>query len=268
MRIEVNGETIDLARYEAFHAERFKQTLETVRALGGGRVVELGGHPWAMTARLLAEQSVTLAATVSAEEVSLWPDALPVTRRSYTLEQDGAPPRGFENVSANLERTRFDIGGEPADLVLACEIIEHLTRAPHVMLLNANAWLKPGGRILITTPNGAQFENPLRFKSKTPSYRANVYGRHNHLFTLEHLTDLAACCGFVVERAELVSPYPRRGPARLYKTLGRLPGRFFREKFNQSLLVVARKTAALEAATRLPKVYAPSPQWECIAPVA
>ena len=55
-----------------------------------------------------------------------------------------------------------------ADIVLACEIIEHLTRAPHVMMLNINSWLKPGGRVVLTTPNGAQFDNPLRVKPKMP----------------------------------------------------------------------------------------------------
>jgi hypothetical protein len=264
LKIRVNDEAIDTNCYNAYHVRRFDLTVETIRRIGGGRTVELGGHPWAMTARLIAEPSVELVATVSAEEVSLWPDALPVTGRNYEIEVPGAKAQRFLNYSANVERTRFDIN-EAVDLVLACEIIEHLTRAPHVMLLNANAWLKLGGRMLVTTPNGAHFENPLRIKPKMPAYRASTYSRHNYVFTMDGLIDLIETCGFEIESAEFLSPYPRRGLSRLYPMIGRVPQDFLRQKFNQSLHVVARKVEALGAAKRLPKVYVPSSDWELVA---
>lgn len=263
MSKEIVSDKIVLGRYELFHSRRLKITLRTIRALGGGRTVEIGGHPWAMTAKLLDEPLVDLVATVSAEEVSVWPDDLPVTQREVEIFSTGRLLRKFTNFSANIERTRFDIG-EQVDLVLACEIIEHLTRAPHIMLLNANAWLRLGGRILITTPNGAHFENPFRIKPKMPAYRASTYSRHNYVFTMAGLTDLVESCGFEVECAEFVSPYPRVGPSRIYPFLGRWPVRYLREKFNQSLHVIARKTKQLEVATRLPRVYVPSPDWELV----
>jgi hypothetical protein len=83
----------------------------------------------------------------------------------------------FKNYSANIERTRFKIDETP-DTVVACEIIEYLVRAPHVMLLNINDWLPLSGKLLITIPNGAQFSNPLHVKSQTLAYRCNVYERH------------------------------------------------------------------------------------------
>lgn len=261
MMIYVNGEAIDLARYGSFHRRRFDLTLDTVRQLGGGSLIELGGHPWAMTARLLSDPCVELVATVSAEEVSAWPDELPVETREYEIILPGEPLRHFTNYSTNIERTRLDIGRQ-VDLVLACEIIEHMTRAPHMLLLNANSWLKPGGRILVTTPNGAQFENPLRVRPKMPSFRYSAYSRHNYVFTLDGLTDLMRCCGFEIESAQRCSPYPRGGLARVYLALGRLPFAYPREKFTQSLHVVGRKVASLDAATRLPKVYVPDPDWE------
>lgn len=263
MYLTVNNEKIDLRRYELYHSRRFAQTLEIVRALGGGRTVEIGGHPWAMTDRLLKEPLVDLVATVSAEEVSVWPDALPVTQRECEIVSAGRLPRKFTNFSANIERTRLDLGMQ-VDLVLACEIIEHLTRAPHVMLLNANAWLRPGGRVLITTPNGAHFENPLRVKPRMPAYRASTYNRHNYVFTMEGLVDLIETCGFEIESTQFVSPYPRLGPSRVYPLVGRLPSKYLREKFNQSLHVIAQKVENRDTATRLPKVYVPSPDWELI----
>src|SRR5581483_9133587 len=89
----VNGEPIDLTRYRAFHAGRFDLTLRTVRALGGGRVIELGGHPWAMTTLLLEEPYIDLVATVSAEEISPSPDELMVTSKSYAIAAPGRAPR-------------------------------------------------------------------------------------------------------------------------------------------------------------------------------
>lgn len=264
MKIQVNEEEIDLTLYEAFHRRRFDRTLEEVRKLGGGSVVEFGGYPWAMTARLLAEPRVDLLATISAEEVSAWPDDLPVTKRPYEVRLPPGPPRSILNISANVERTLLTLDLQ-VDIVLACEILEHMTRAPHMLLLNANAMLKPGGRVLITTPNGAQFRNPLRVQPAMPAFRYSSYSRHNYVFTMDGLADLISCCGFDVESMQRFSPYPRAGLARAYLGLGKLPFAYAQEKFTQSLLVVARKVTAIEAATRLPKVYMPSPQWERVA---
>ncbi|MEO1102237.1 MAG: methyltransferase domain-containing protein [Pseudomonadota bacterium] len=271
MILTVNDDRIDLTSYDGFHAARFDRTLALVRALGGGRTVELGGHPWALTARLLAEPSVNLLATVSAEEVTAWPDEIPVVRHSYRLVDGTGTEHHYTNVSANLERTRFALFEDraaAADLVLACEIIEHLTRAPHTMMLNINSWLKLGGLVVLTTPNGAQFNNPLRIKPKMPAYRFSNYARHNFVFTMDLLTDLMETCGFKVESANYWSPYARSGGAKLYKRMAELPGRYFKDKFGQSLVVVARKAEDRDTASRRPKAYAPSPHWEDIDDIA
>lgn len=261
MLIWVNGEPIDLARYGSFHDQRFTQTLGLVRALGGGRVAEVGGHPWAMTARLLREPGVEVAATVSAEEVTHWPDAIPIEKKAYEIRLENGQSAHFTNYSANVERTMFELE-EKVDIALACEIIEHLTRAPHIMLLNMNAWLKPGGRVIITTPNGTQVENPFRVKAKMPAFRCSTYARHNYVFTMEGLTDLVSVCGFEVEQAEYWSPYARRGSSNLYRTIMRAPSKYLKDKFSQTLVVVARKVEDRHTASRLPKAYEHSPDWE------
>lgn len=263
MIVTVNGEAFDLSRYGSLHDRRFEMTLDVVRALGGGTVIEVGAHPWAMTARLLREPGLRLLATVSAEEVIAWPDEIPVRAAPYALEFADGQRAAFTNYSANVERTMFAVR-EQADIVLACEIIEHLTRAPHVMMLNVNSWLKPGGRVVLTTPNGAQLDNPLRVKAKMPALRYSTYSRHNFLFTLDTLTDLVKTCGFAIERAEYWSPYRRQGASNLYKLLMRLPGRYFRDKFAQTIVVVARKVEERTEASRLPKACEPSAQWERI----
>jgi hypothetical protein len=264
MMITVNGEVFDLSRYGSLHDRRFEMTLDVVRRLGAGTIIEVGAYPWAMTTRLLREPGVRLLATVSAEEITAWPDEIPVRAAPYALEFGDGQRAEFTNYSANVERTLFPVR-ERADIVLACEIIEHLTRAPHVMMLNINSWLKPGGRVVLTTPNGAQFDNPLRVKPKMPALRYSTYSRHNVLFTLDTLTDLVRTCGFSIERAEYWSPYRRRGASNLRHLLARLPSRYFRDKFAQTIVVVARKVEERSEASRLPKAYEPSAQWERMA---
>lgn len=269
MIVTVNDERLDLSRYASFHAKRYDRTLALVRRLGGGRTIELGGHPWSMTARLLSEPTVDLLATVSAEEVTAWPDAIPVTRRPYIMDAGHGVIHEWVNVSANLERTLFPIAEEnapplQADVVLACEIVEHLTRCPHIMMLNINSWLRPGGRVVLTTPNGSQFDNPLRTKPKMPAYRYSSYSRHNYVFNMANLCNLAEVCGFEVERSEYWSPYLRTGMAKLYRILSWLPGSYFKNLFAQTIVVVARKVEDRSTASRLPSAYAPSPEWEYI----
>ena len=259
----VNGERIDAARYERFHHRRIELTLEALRGLGAGQIVELGGHPWVMTSALLDDGGFEIAATVSAEEVTNWPDDIGVTRRGYRMQTLAGREVLFPNYSANIERTRFSIEEHP-DTVIACEIIEHLVRAPHNMLLNINQWLPVGGKLLISTPNGAQFSNPLRRKSGRPAYRCNVYARHNGALTLDQLVDLAELCGFAVRDAGFWNVYQRSGPSRVYSVIGALPLSYFKEKFQRTIFLTAEKERDVTQLPRVPNCYVPSPGWENI----
>lgn len=261
MTLRVNGEEIQIDRYAKYHATRFDATMEMVKRYGGGSLVELGGHPWAMTSRLVAEPSVTLEATVSAEEIICWSDEIPVTSKQYEIDIGDGKPRHFRNISANLERTLFPIGTE-VDMVLACEIIEHVTRAPHNLLLNINSWLKKDGVVIITTPNGSQLENPFRVRAKMPAFRPSVYSRHNYVFTMDGLVNLVESCGFTVVESMFYSPYARTGLTNLYRGIYDMGPRYLKNKLAQSLCIVAKKTEARTTASRLPKAYASEAGWD------
>jgi len=259
----VNGERIEVANYLRFHRKRIRLTLEALRKLEAKKIVELGGHPWVMTSAFLDEGGVEVAATVSAEEITNWPDDIGVTRREYRMKTIGGREVSFPNYSANIERTRFEIQERP-DTVIACEIIEHLIRAPHIMLLNINRWLPVGGKLLISTPNGAQFSNPLRRKSGRPAYRCNVYARHNGALTRAQLVDLVELCGFTVRDAGFWNVYERAGASRMYSALSALPFGYCKEKFQRTIFLSAEKEREITELTRLPKCYEPSTQWEFI----
>jgi predicted SAM-dependent methyltransferase len=261
----VNGERIETGYYGAYHDARIKRTLSTLKMIGGRRVMELGGHPWVMTANLVDSDAFDLCATVSAEEVTKWADDIGVTARTYHLRTRAEREATFTNYSANLERQLFDIKERP-DTVLACEIVEHLVRAPHVMFLNINRWLRVGGQLLVSTPNGAQFSNPLRRRSPTPAFRCYIYERHEYLYTLDELVDLVSLCGFKVTVAGYWDVYRRTGPSSVYGWLGRVPLPYLRDKFQKTIFLTAQKQNDVTELPRTPRVYVPNPDWELIAP--
>jgi hypothetical protein len=261
--IRVNGEEKDISSYWKLHERRFRHSIEALREHVSGDVLEIGGHPWAMTSLIADTPGFQLSATVSAEEITYWPDDIGVSSSQHHL----ASPEGWEgeftNYSVNIERTLMEIE-RPVDAVFACEVIEHLVRAPHVMVLNINRWLKVGGKVLLTTPNGMQFNNPLRQKNARPAFRCHCYERHNGLFTLEHLVDLVSRAGFRIVESGYWNVYDRSGLQSLYSLAGHIPLRYFQAKFTRTIYVIAEKSEDCRQLAGCPKAYAPSPDWELI----
>lgn len=252
--------------YVAYHAARIDATLGLLRRIGARRIVEVGSHPWVMTARLVDSGAFDVCAAVSAEEATRWPDEIGCRRRAVRLLTPSERTVTIPTYVANVERTRFDLEERP-DTVLACEIVEHLVRAPHVMFLNINRWLPLSGLVVVTTPNGAQFANPFRRRSPTAGYRANAYERHAYLYTREDLADLLALTGFRVRELGYWDPYGRQGLARVCGALGRLPLPYLRDKFMKTIVAVGEKERDVAELERAPRVCDPRGDWEFVAPV-
>ncbi len=259
----VNDVLVDPREYCNFHEKRVRATMEKLGRLGARCVVELGSHPWVMTAALVEDPRFEVCATVSAEEITRWPDEIPIRRSRVTLRTRQGREAQFTNYSVNLERTLLDLEEKP-DTVLACEIVEHLVRAPHLLFLNVNRWLPVGGRLLVTTPNGSQISNPFRRRSPSAAFRCHAYERHSFLFTKDGLADLVELCGFEVRELSYWNVYPYRGLSRFIRPLGRVPWSYLQDKVQRTILLVAEKGRAVGELARLPKVYHPSNDWELI----
>lgn len=259
----INEQPFNNRGYQQYHRHRIRFTLNQLLAARSRRIVEVGGHPWAMTAAIVDHPKLQLLATISAEEVLTWPDEIAVQRRIYSIRTFRGKQASFPNYSVNIERSLCSIQETP-DTVLACEILEHLLRAPHIMLLNINKWLPMGGKLLITTPNGAQFFNPLRRHTLTPHYRAHVYQRHSFLYTLPYLRDVLELCGFEISESVYCNMYKAYGLARVYRLLSWLPLPYFQQKFRDTIYVRAHKSQDVLELPRRPAFYEPSPDWEYI----
>jgi 2-polyprenyl-6-hydroxyphenyl methylase/3-demethylubiquinone-9 3-methyltransferase len=97
----------------------------------------------------------------------------------------------------------------PFDAVLITEIIEHVAH-PDEFLKKTAQLVKPGGYIVMTTPNGAYFRNPLpKFSHcQDPSVFESVQFKPNadgHIFLIhpDEIPALAAHAGLEVEEAVL-----------------------------------------------------------------
>jgi len=62
-------------------------------------------------------------------------------------------------VPVNVERDPFPFADATFDVALFCEVIEHMQMDPLHALAELNRVLKPGGTLVLTTPNAARLEN-------------------------------------------------------------------------------------------------------------
>lgn len=147
------------------------------------------------------------------------------------------------------------------DLVLACEILEHVAH-PDELLRHLKTFLEPDGRLFLTTPNG------LYFRNKLPTYRDvqdfdDLEARQfqpdadGHLFLLTpaELTEMAVSEGLKVERLAVWGTPMLSGHAALRYLAGRP---FVRAAYVTEILAQrlppagrARMCAGLSATLRL-----------------
>jgi SAM-dependent methyltransferase len=110
----------------------------------------------------------------------------------------------------NAERDVFPYPDGYFDLVLACEILEHMLYDPLHLLLESRRVLAEGGRILITTPNIASlisvaralhgYDNPqIHSKYKLPGSTPGDEVQHMREYTFAELGEAVRSAGFEIE---------------------------------------------------------------------
>lgn len=220
--------------YLSLALRRFLITVSMVPPAGrpGARLLELGANPYFVTLllRKFTSYELVLANYFGETGTPGGRGTQAVASRQYGEQHI------FEYDRFNGENARFPYPDGTFDLVLNCEILEHLPLDPTHYLCECHRVLRPGGAMLLTTPNVLALQNLWHLAASHNIYDLysgyGVYGRHNREYTPSELVDLLQGCGFSIEQLRLEDIYPHHGLTRWLKR--------FRQRWPDNLFVLAR----------------------------
>jgi SAM-dependent methyltransferase len=158
----------------------------------------------------------------------------------------------------DAEKDRFPYSDAFFRTVLCCELLEHLMKDPMQMMYEIHRILKPGGILILTTPNAVSlravgaalkglhpgffphYMNPLGDPSDT---------RHAREYTPGEIVQLLTGSGFTVERME-TGPYGQINPGEASIAELLVKHGYSNELRGECIFAVGRK--CMSPATRLP----------------
>jgi glycosyltransferase involved in cell wall biosynthesis/SAM-dependent methyltransferase len=191
--------------YIETHLTRFEKTLAITPPGGpGDRILEMGAY---------LQITPALQTRLGYGEVQgcYYGPAGRVERRNITSSAGEQFTCDIELFDA--EKDRFSYDDQYFSTVLCCELIEHLREDPMRMMSEINRILKPGGHLVLTTPNigslraiGAILEgyHPGFFPAyvRPPADGAEPEARHNREYTPKEIVLLLLDSGFEVTLLE------------------------------------------------------------------
>jgi SAM-dependent methyltransferase len=164
-----------------------------------GRCLELGSNPYFTT--YLLDRHTRLDLTLA----NYFGQAGEITQTLSYVPPGTTEREEVERTSQlfNIEEDVFPCETDTFDVVLFCEILEHLLMDPVAVLRQIYRVLKPGGILVLTTPNVARLENVLALINGVNIYDPysgfGPYGRHNREYNRHELVRLLDFAGFDVE---------------------------------------------------------------------
>jgi SAM-dependent methyltransferase len=210
----------ELNEYRRIHARRLWRSLQLITNWGLEQrplhILELGAMPYYFTGllcRYIQDCEVTgvniramLLSEKSTEKVK--PETIKLCHGSNGRIDEIAI------YVFNIERESYPFPDASFDIVLCMEVIEHLVYSPTHMLAEAHRVLKPGGRLLLSTPNAVDLHKTFTMLlNRAPGFPYSgysIYGRHNREFTLDELCQLVKACGYKILETRLESIYTRK----------------------------------------------------------
>ena len=201
-RIELQSDA-ERAYFDA-HFDRLLRTFSLVPT-GPGRALELGSYLYG--AATLRHGAATLRRVLGYTGVrGAYYCATPGCDRK-SLQISGEPEFTCDIDLFDAEQHVYPYHDSSFDLLLCCELIEHLIRDPMHLLFECHRVLAEGGLLLLTTPNVASYtsvacalhgsRNPQVFSAYPAA--GNHDTPHIREYTPRELSDAVVAAGFEIE---------------------------------------------------------------------
>jgi len=204
--VQVEDASIEeLKPYVEADFKRFVYTLSLVPKQSGQRILELGANPYFTTTLLREFRSADL------HLANFFDKPGREGKQKVTIHSTGEVIE-YSFKQFNIEEEIFPYDDNSFDVVLFCEIIEHLLTDPVHALTEIRRVLKPGGDLVLTTPNVARLDNARKIIAGENVYDPysghGPYGRHNREYTQEDLFSLLNGNGFTVRTIFTADVHP------------------------------------------------------------
>jgi 2-polyprenyl-3-methyl-5-hydroxy-6-metoxy-1,4-benzoquinol methylase len=177
--------------------------------------------------------------------------AQPLSERGNTIVGLELDPEAAREAEAFCERVlvgdveTMELPLEPGsfDVVLCGDVVEHL-RDPAATLARLRPLLRPGGRLVLSTPNVANWAIRLSLLAGRWRYtdRGILDRSHTHLFTRATLQETIERAGYRVERIDYTVPLPFDSD--LLDAVGRAVGGLRPSLFAYQFVAVGAQTAS------------------------
>jgi SAM-dependent methyltransferase len=200
--------------YVETHATRFYETLSLLKDLPGiTNVLELGAVPYYLTILMIRYLGLGV------EPVSFFEFEQAEATQHEVGNRSTGEVFSFAYEALNVERDLLPYENASFDAVLCCEILEHLLINPSHMLSEVHRVVRPGGYLLLTTPNVLRWENLLSLhagRNIYDRYHGNgIYGRHNREYSPTEVRELLHANGFAIEYLRTRNVYGRHSLNRI-----------------------------------------------------
>jgi len=194
-RLDEEGTEEEMTNYLRHDFKRFLITLNLLPP-GNGRLLEIGANPYFTSMLIRKFTSFELFMT------NWFGDGLAEKITQYKVDGGGGRI-AFESCHHNVEAAPLPFDDGFFDVICFCEVIEHLTHDPLKALTHLKEKLKPGGHLVLSTPNVARLENIARLLAGANLYDPysgyGPYGRHNREYNRHELALLLDHLGFELE---------------------------------------------------------------------
>lgn len=206
------GPTPEQRRWLAFQSRRFDAVIQAVAPVGLGatsRVLDVGAGSGGISVALRARFGGEYHLADYFEPSGPSRTALATRGLTSYLHCDLAAREPFAGLAPGY------------DLVLFVEVLEHLLVNPIPLLRAMGLLLRPGGRLLLTTPNQARWGNRLRLlrgrsireRGAFPTTEAPTYG-HVQEYAPDELEGFLGPAGLSLESLRVVQNLPSPEPSR------------------------------------------------------